>query len=351
MPCYHPLLAITDGYNIHTGKRKIKILGSADNYSVDEIKRNKNGMLIPCGKCIGCRLDYSRKWADRMMLELAVEKKAVFITLTYNNDALNGIDEDGKKILDGDGSPRIFFTAFDDNYNPISATLDKRECQLWMKRLRKEFDNIRIRFYLSGEYGSPNKTFRPHYHAIIFGIGISDIGDCVPSGKNGLGQQYYVSKRIRSTWKRGNVIITDVSWQTMAYVARYVTKKLNGPLEEFYAMRNIPQKPFALMSRNPGLGADYLKLHPDALDYQEIWLSTLEGGKKVNVPKYFYDLAIKKDLISDQDYDKLRFERSQFALDDNLLRLQNTDLGFTDYLENEEYRKKVDTKVLKRLDI
>lgn len=351
MSCYHPLLAIADGYNYKTGKKKIKVLGSADNYSVDEIKKNGNGLLIPCGKCIGCRLDYSRKWADRMMLELATQKKAVFITLTYHNDALNGYDDDGNKIIDEKGNHKIFYTMFDESFNPVSATLDKRECQLWMKRLREEFADVRIRFYLSGEYGSPNKTFRPHYHAIIFGIDRSDIGDCVPCGKNGLGQIYYNSLRIRKTWKRGNVIITDVSWSTMAYVARYVTKKLNGHYEEFYAMRNIPQKPFALMSRMPGLGSEYLKIHPDALDYNDIWLSTLEGGKKVNVPKYFYDLAIKKELITDEEYAKLKYERSIFAQDDKLLKLQQTDLGFTDYLSSEEQKKINDTKVLKRMEI
>ena len=70
----------------------------------------------------------------------------------------------------------------------------------------------------------------------IFGISLDDVGDCVRFGRNQLGQQYYISERIRKTWKRGHVIISDVSWHTCAYVARYVTKKLNDTLEDLYGI-------------------------------------------------------------------------------------------------------------------
>ena len=155
MSCYHPLIGIYTGEYTSNGKNKIKIIGKADNYTIDEFKKNGNGILIPCGKCIGCRLDYSRKWADRMMLELDTCKKAVFLTLTYNDQALLGVDIFGRER-------EILVTEFSSNGSIVNTTLSKRDAQLFMKRLRKEFDNVRIRFYLAGEYG--DKTHRCHLH-------------------------------------------------------------------------------------------------------------------------------------------------------------------------------------------
>lgn len=117
------------------------------------------------------------------------------------------------------------------------ATLDKRDCQLFMKRLRKYFGDIKIRFYLAGEYG--DKTLRPHYHAILYGISVDDFPDHQPFGTNDLGQPYYVSKKLENIWSLGHVLLADVSWQTCAYVGRYVTKKLSGPMEVTYAERNV----------------------------------------------------------------------------------------------------------------
>lgn len=84
MSCYHPLVGIFDGDYTDNGKKKFKIEGALNPYEVQFM--HPGSTLIPCGRCIGCRLDYSRSWADRMMLELETEKKAIFVTLTYDND-------------------------------------------------------------------------------------------------------------------------------------------------------------------------------------------------------------------------------------------------------------------------
>lgn len=41
--------------------------------------------LVPCGRCVGCRLDYSREWADRCYLESLTKSPNWFITLTYDD--------------------------------------------------------------------------------------------------------------------------------------------------------------------------------------------------------------------------------------------------------------------------
>lgn len=323
MSCYHPLVGFPSGKITENGKEQLVIKKDyLKTHSLDEVNRF-NGVLLPCGHCIGCRLDYSRRWADRMMLELETSKSAIFVTLTYDND-------------------HIHWSQFDDNNCPIFGTLDKRDCQLFMKRLRKEFEDVKIRFYLAGEYGE--HTLRPHYHAIIYGIGLSDIGDCIPFGRNDNGQAYYISKRFQEIWSLGNVLLADVSWQTCAYVARYVTKKLNGEKSVSYAQRNVIPE-FSLMSRKPGIGREYLDLHPDCLDAVNINLSTPEGGLKISIPKYY----LKQLELSDSDkYVKIMEQRKRFASDSLLLKLSNTDNEIVDYLSVCEGNKLAKLKALKR---
>ena len=329
MSCYHPLCAIPTGKLTENGKKQYTIIGRLQE---DDLKA-KEAILIPCGKCIGCRLDYSRSWADRMMLELETTKKGVFVTLTYDNEHLPWINDN----ITGEVVP----------------TLNKRDCQLFMKSLRKEFNDFRVRFYMAGEYGCSTK--RSHYHCILFGISLSDIGDCSIFGKNELGQPYYISRRIANIWKRGNVLLSDVSWKTCAYVARYVTKKVNGVFEYETYGTSGRQKEFALMSRKPGIGKMYLEQHPDCLDYDSINISTPEGGLKISIPKYYLKQLEKEPTKNDPNplynpdkYAIMKEERKRFASDHMLLELGNTDLGLAEYLETKEMNKVSKIAALKR---
>lgn len=336
MSCYHPLVGIWRGDYTESGKKKYKIEGHLDPNDCPTVYEK---IVIPCGKCIGCRLDYSRYWADRMMLELETSKKAIFVTLTYNNDNLP-------------------VCQYDENGDPLYGTLCKRDCQLWLKRLRKKFEGVKVRFYLAGEYGET--TLRPHYHAIVFGIGLSDLDDLCEHGTNEVGDRYYISPTLSQTWSLGFVLVADVSWRTCAYVARYVTKKWTGAWSIDYAIRNcIPE--FSLMSRKPGIGAEYLDSHPDCLDLQNINISTPEGGLKIHIPKYYLKklnyLPVKdgkeridlNPLYNPEKYDKMRKERKEFAEDNMLLKLQKTGIGYLDYLSNIEEQNKIDSvKILKR---
>ena len=117
MPCYHPLIAVPDGIN-PTGKKHISIIGAAkDPEFVKSV--HEDAILLPCGKCIGCRLDRSRAWADRLMIEFSEQKKGVFLTLTIDSEHM--VNEDGCTRITSYGSP----------------TLCVRDTQLYMKRLRQ----------------------------------------------------------------------------------------------------------------------------------------------------------------------------------------------------------------------
>lgn len=339
MSCYHPLIGFPTGKTTINGKKDYWIRKASDSADFDrEKKLNPDAILIPCGHCIGCRLDHSRSWADRMMLELETSKSAVFVTLTYDN-------------------AHIPPAQFDEEGNLLYGTLDVRDCQLFMKRLRKEFDGKegrpykKIRFYLSGEYGE--KTLRPHYHAILFGLGLSDFSDLRPHGTNELGNRYYISASLSQTWSRGFVLVADVNWKTCAYVARYVTKKWSGPYAIDYAIRNcIPE--FSLMSRKPGIGRQYLEEHPDCLDFTNINLSTAEGGLKIKIPKYylkqlnFVPASGENLLYNPEKYDRIMAQRKRFAEDKMLLELSKTDLSYLEYLESQENEKLKEVKSLIR---
>lgn len=305
MSCFHPFLGRPDrraGLNPE-GKYRYQIYGWYD----PSIAQPQD-IKIPCGKCIGCRLDYSRQWADRMMLELDHSKKAIFATLTYNNENV----------------PMVV----DDYDCPLGLTLWKPDLQDFMKRLRSrlKFEGREIRFYGSGEYGS--HTRRPHYHLIIFGVCLEDFGDRVPKGQNELGQNYYISEEFSGIWSKGFTLITAVSWNTFAYVSRYVMKKAYADdVQEF----QVPE--FSLMSRRPGLGAYYFDEHPDCVDFSSIYLRSKDGSVKVGIPKYFLN---KLKQFDSEKYDQIMLARKEFASDAQMLELSKTDLSFLEYIEVKE---------------
>lgn len=250
------------------------------------------------------------------MLELDHSKKAVFLTLTYDDDHVP------VSMVNDDGS--LFFT------------LDKRDVQLFFKRFRKRFSDFEIRYYLAGEYG--DTTQRPHYHAIIFGLGLDDIGDCVQFGKNAFGQPYYVSDTVVRLWNNGFVSLASVSWQTCAYVARYCTKKLDGDMGIVYAFRNCAP-PFALMSRRPGIGGFFAADHPELLSETYQYIDDMHGVRnvrKVPTPKYLFE---KLQLTNPQLYDSIKTLRKEYANDKLLIELSKTDLDLFEYNKVRELNK------------
>lgn len=325
MSCYHPLLGLPKDYVNANGNVEYNIVGLYDPIAN---QLNPRSIAIPCGKCIGCRLDYSRSWADRMMLELQHTGKAVFVTLTYDNDhvPIHEDEETGE------------FGCF---------SLDKRDLQLFFKRLRKKYSEKEIRYYAAGEYGS--NTLRPHYHAIIFGLCLEDFPDRLLRGRNELGQCHYQSDSLQRVWSNGFVLLADVSWKTCAYVARYVQKKVFQGLQFTDLLPGSPIPEFSLVSRRPGLGRYFLDDHPDLFDYSKIFVNGVKDG--MQIPKYFLKLLKDKNnpLHDRVKYDSIIQERKKFADDKTFLKMQQTDLSFIEQLEVEENEKLLKVSALKRL--
>lgn len=182
-------------------------------------------ILVPCGHCLGCLTDRSALWSRRLAIEyLDNDCRALFVTLTYRNADVP-VCESG-------------------------LTLDKRDCQLFLKRLRKEFSGIRIRFFLTGEYG--DKTHRPHYHAILFGLTDENFPDKRILYYNDLHQPIFTSPSLEKLWSKGIISFGAVSQHSINYVARYTLKKLGAIDNPDLSDKRSPV--FSLMSRRPGIG-------------------------------------------------------------------------------------------------
>lgn len=308
MSCYHPsqMFVMVDP---STGALTYKLAGRAIDTArhARQINANNPNVIdvinIPCRRCVGCRLDYSRDWANRMLLEFQRTRKAVFVTLTY-----------------------------DDLHIPLSehglATLDKRDCQLFIKRLRKYFSGTEIRFFLGGEYGP--STHRPHYHAILFGVDLLDFGTLTVRNVNDFGQCAYESGILNRLWSNGFSTVAAVSFQTFAYCSRYILKKQRTSdyiLDDSEMF--LPE--FSLMSRRPGLGA--YAVDDSALDGINCTVS--DGTDTNSFPLPAALLRRLKD-VDPQKYAELKAARKNIADDRLALELEHTSLPFTDYLKQRE---------------
>lgn len=213
--------------------------------------------LIPCGQCIDCRLSYSRHWAERCMLEASLHEFNYFVTLTYDDFHIpmgNYLDHDGEVK---------------------TSSLNRRDFQLFMKKLRnnayEKFDHTGVRCFYCGEYGDLHD--RPHYHAILFNM--PDLSSEFTFFNKRGSFSSYTSDLISSSWSdpysnlsKGIATISDISYDTCAYVARYVVKKQKGLSSDYFNSLDISDiskrvQPFVGMSNRPGIARAYYDSHKE----------------------------------------------------------------------------------------
>lgn len=206
----------------------------------------KDYVQLPCGKCLYCQEQYSKQWAVRCMLEAKkYNGQCCFITLTYNEANV-----------------------------PKDGFLNKKDYQLFLKRLRRKYKGIKIRFFLAGEYGS--KGLRPHFHIVLFGYKPSDLRDSWKDGKTTL----WRSKEVEELWGKGFISVgTTIEVSAIKYVAKYLTKTRILPPQ----YKNHPE--FIQASTNPGIG--YYEFDKEMLKDGGVWLL----GSKYSLPKYYKKLA------------------------------------------------------------
>lgn len=255
MPCFSPL----DAWRNEDGGISFRERGNSGRH-----------LVLPCGQCIGCRLERSRAWAVRCMHEAQMHEANSFVTLTY-----------------------------DDEHIPKSGSLVYGDFQAFMRRVRKRLG--KVRFYMCGEYG--DTLGRPHYHVLLFGIGFPDRSYLrkLPSGA-----KLYTSEVLQQLWPLGYSSIGDVTFESAAYVARYICKKVTGDLAAAHYSRVDPHTgelsflvpEFCHMSLKPGIGAGFLrKFQMDIFPHDYV----IVRGMKCKVPKYYSDLLSLSDPVLHED--------------------------------------------------
>lgn len=179
-----------------------------------------------------------------------------------------------------------FITLTYSNDEQTFGNLDKTHLQLFIKRLRKKYKKP-ITYYAIGEYGG--KTFRPHYHIILFGVSHLDV------------------VKIENTWASlgenfGFVYVGNVTVRSISYVAKYHVNRTK------YPAGLVPS--FCLMSK--GVGKTYVdrmkRYHKS--DLKRNYYNDFSIKRKL--PRYYADKIynrIEKDKI------KANNEMSQSNMD------------------------------------
>lgn len=201
--------------------------------NLSEVKKRLN---VPCGKCINCLATKRNEWTFRLYQEQKVAKSALFLTLTYSQD----------NVI----------------YSNTEETLYKKDLQDFIKKLRyqqKKKCQSKIRYYAVGEYGT--ETDRPHYHAAMFNLDKSII------------------KELNQYWEKGFAHIGDLNPASIRYLTKYLINRV-GEYE-------TKEKPFALMSRRPGIGNNYLS--KTGQYHKKLDKTTVRNdqGQTMAMPRYY----------------------------------------------------------------
>lgn len=296
MACFRPMVAHRTRSRTQSGKFRMKFLCRATSFSD---RWGPDLMLLPCRQCIGCRLEQSRQAATRLIHELKFHPFSGFLTLTY-----------------------------DDKHLPKGGSLDPARWTKFMRDFRAHVSyrcplhgpsgegvcNCKVKAFGVGEYGEAKG--RPHYHAILFsdfalyGPGFEE----VEASRSG--ERQWVSPEVSSVWKDGRHRISEVTFESAAYVARYCLKKVNGPGESGHYLGRA--KEFVRWPK--GLG----KLHFEKWS-SDIYPSdqvVLPGRGKFLPPPYYDRLLERLDpeffakikLVRSERHDNVASEAEWFGL-------------------------------------
>lgn len=269
MSCFAPVIAWYRK-EVIDGKRQITFNRAQAHFPAP--------LHLPCGKCIGCLQARGRQWAIRCEHERKLHNENCFVTLTYDQASL-----------------------------PKGHTLVKRDLQNFMKRLRKNIEPRKVRFYACGEYGE--KTARPHYHILLFGWSEQRENRKLlrdPNGRN----PTYNSTTISRCWPNGHAVVGDVTLASCLYVAGYIAKNYGREREldiicgDGEVIRR--QKPFALMSRQPGIGAGYVDKYQNELIAHD---NVIVDGNECRIPRYYDNQLVKKEYQTQEKLQDIKISR------------------------------------------
>lgn len=298
MSCTRPLTAYWSVKFGNTGKRLVTFKKTEAFSGVP--------LRLPCGKCPDCRLLYSAQWAVRGVHELRCHNANEFVTLTY----------DDKNLPMVEGLP----------------TLRMRDQQLFMKRLRDVY-GPGVRFMCAGEYGG--RTDRPHMHFIMFNWTVEDKRFYKETER---GDRLYKSEILRRLWPMGDNVIGDVSFESIAYVARYIVGKDEKP-DWWYAGREVE---FFNKSNRPGIGLSAFE------KFSNEWYandSVIIDGRELRPPRY-YD--VKLQLRDPELYDTVKVNRRRKAMFARMDDLRANPVGRDKTRLDQAYRRRRVREVILR---
>lgn len=280
MACFHPLKAFKSSGGVRV------LSGDAQIWN----------LMLPCGQCVGCRLERSRQWALRCIHEAQLHDANCFITLTY-----------------------------DDEHVPLDGGLHHRDFQLFMKSLRKDFGSIR--YYMCGEYGSDND--RPHFHALLFGFEFTDL---VYWKKSPSGSMIFRSATLERYWRKGFSSVGHVTYESAAYVARYIMKKATGVMErrKYDSVDTVTGEVFMRrpeyngMSLKPGIGAEWFAKYSSDVFPRD---AVIHDGTPNRVPRYYDKLLSRVDsTLYDDIKSKRVLDNANSYMDNTIQRLNSKEL-------------------------
>ena len=179
---------------------------------------------------MNCRITQSRIWNHRIELELKSHERNAWATFTFSDENL-----------------------------PDPPDVSKSLVQKYIKTLRNHLGR-KFRYFFTGEYGP--RTWRCHYHAILFGVDGTDyhnwqkrllLGGSIPdTAKDD-------NAIIRRAWgERGFVSVGPIHERSVRYCVGYICKKLTKQgdkyLPQWIEGRQKASPEFSLKSQ--GLGRD-----------------------------------------------------------------------------------------------
>lgn len=226
-------------------------------------------ILVPCGKCLACRINRRREWTARLQQELIFSSCGYFVTLTYDQEHLPH---------DARGNPSVC----------------KRDIQLFLKRLRKKYGSG-LRYFLNSEYGPD--THRPHYHSIIFNLP-QDLPEksrrCVRFW-NGRKSIFYLNDDLTRLWGKGDVEFSDVTKERCGYCAKYFVSRQDVP-EGYSNNFSLISKGRRTVDGLGGIGYRYGQAISDKVRYNSsLYMYSPSNGHPVALPRYYKDIIFSDE--------------------------------------------------------
>lgn len=218
------------------------------------------GLEVPCGQCMPCRIARREEWSLRLMHESLFWDSCLFITLTYDQEHL-----------------------------PKNGSLVPNDLTKFFKRLRKRIGDRKIKYFACGDYGG--KFDRPHYHILLFGLDYLSMDD----------RQIIKDCWTLCDWDMlGKSPFGDVTPQSIRYVCKYIEDKVIGK-ESIYAYdKNDILPTYAVMSK--GIGRSYAQENYEKI-FKELQCDV--NGRTYPVPRYYRKiLELPKDDLLDYGKDR-----------------------------------------------